>query len=89
MKVQLVTTKNDLSESQRKALISLLGDEDSTVYQTVREKLLSLRRAGRGLVASASRQQRSRFAPTRQRNRQIFWKAKRRHGVPRVLSESR
>ncbi len=41
MKVQLVTTRNDLSESQRKALISLLADDDATVYQTVREKLLS------------------------------------------------
>jgi len=30
-----------LSESQRAALISLLGDEDSSVYQTVRAKLLS------------------------------------------------
>jgi regulator of sirC expression with transglutaminase-like and TPR domain len=39
----LATTKNTerLSESQRTALISLLGDEDPAVYQTVRTKLLS------------------------------------------------
>jgi regulator of sirC expression with transglutaminase-like and TPR domain len=30
-----------LTDSQRAALISLLGDEDATVYQTVRTKLLS------------------------------------------------
>ena len=31
----------DLSESQRAALLSLLGDEDPLVYRTVREKILS------------------------------------------------
>lgn len=41
MNLQLVKTKIDLSESQRKALISLLGDDDATIYHTVREKLLS------------------------------------------------
>src|SRR6185369_13224160 len=30
-----------LSESQRKALINLLGDDDPAIYQTVREKILS------------------------------------------------
>src|SRR5436190_11120693 len=36
------TSDNDrLSESQRGALISLLGDDDAAVYQTVRTKLLS------------------------------------------------
>src|SRR5688572_4153715 len=31
----------ELSENQRTALITLLGDEDNGVYRTVREKLLS------------------------------------------------
>lgn len=34
-------TTERLSESQRRALISLLGDDDFAVYQTVRAKLLS------------------------------------------------
>jgi regulator of sirC expression with transglutaminase-like and TPR domain len=34
-------SRETLSEPQRAALISLLGDEDSSVYQTVRAKLLS------------------------------------------------
>ena len=33
--------RQELSQSQRVALLSLLGDEDPLVYQTVREKLLS------------------------------------------------
>ena len=35
------TTSERLSESQRAALISLLGDEDPAVYETIRSKLLS------------------------------------------------
>ena len=30
-----------LSESQRAALVNLLGDEDPAIYQTVRQKILS------------------------------------------------
>ena len=37
-----VVPAKELSESQRNALIKLLGDEDPGVYQTVREKILSL-----------------------------------------------
>lgn len=36
-----VESSQRLSESQRSALISLLGDEDAAVYETVRSKLLS------------------------------------------------
>ena len=32
---------NDLSQSQRLALLTLLSDEDPTVYQTIRQKILS------------------------------------------------
>ena len=32
---------NELSQSQRMALLSLLADEDPSIYQTVREKILS------------------------------------------------
>jgi regulator of sirC expression with transglutaminase-like and TPR domain len=35
------TGTNDLSRSQRDALLSLLADEDPAVYRTVREKILS------------------------------------------------
>ena len=41
MKLHLAKSTADLSESQIAALISLLGDEDTTVYSTVREKLVS------------------------------------------------
>ncbi|MEO6034254.1 MAG: transglutaminase-like domain-containing protein [Verrucomicrobiota bacterium] len=41
MKLQLAKRKDNLSESQIAALICLLGDEDSAIYLTVREKLLS------------------------------------------------
>ena len=41
MKLHLAKSTADLSESQIAALISLLGDEDPTVYSTVREKLVS------------------------------------------------
>lgn len=41
MKLFLAKSKGQLSESQITALISLLGDEDATIYSTVREKLLS------------------------------------------------
>ncbi len=39
-----VTAKpgKELSEGQRKALLNLLGDEDPVVYQSVREKILSV-----------------------------------------------
>src|SRR6185369_14489064 len=36
-----VKTNGKLSDSQRSALISLLGDEDPAVYDTVRAKLIS------------------------------------------------
>ena len=36
-----IKTANRLSEGQRAALISLLADEDTSVYQTVRAKLVS------------------------------------------------
>jgi regulator of sirC expression with transglutaminase-like and TPR domain len=36
-----IKTANRLSEGQRAALISLLADEDTSVYQTVRAKLIS------------------------------------------------
>lgn len=36
-----VTPAKELSESQRKALINLLGDDDPAIYQTVRDKILS------------------------------------------------
>src|ERR1017187_4475932 len=39
--VSTTTTPQELSQSQRIALLSLLGDEDPLVYRTVREKLLS------------------------------------------------
>ncbi len=32
----------ELSESQRKALINLLGDDDPAIYRTVREKIMSI-----------------------------------------------
>jgi len=35
------TPAKELSESQRKALVNLLGDDDPAIYQTVREKILS------------------------------------------------
>lgn len=41
MKLSLTKTELPLTESQRAALISLLGDPDPAIYQTVREKLLS------------------------------------------------
>ena len=36
-----VRPAKELSESQRKALINLLGDDDPAIYETVREKILS------------------------------------------------
>ena len=36
-----IRSANELSQSERFALVSLLADEDPAVYQTVREKLLS------------------------------------------------
>ncbi len=36
-----VTPAKELSESQRRALLNLLGDDDPAIYQTVREKILS------------------------------------------------
>ncbi len=36
-----VTAAKELSESQWKALVNLLGDDDHAIYQTVREKILS------------------------------------------------
>lgn len=36
-----VTPTKELSESQRKALVNLLGDDDPAIYQTVRQKILS------------------------------------------------
>lgn len=41
MKLSLAKIKAPLTESQRAALISLLGDGDPAIYQTVREKILS------------------------------------------------
>ncbi len=42
MSSSFITEKEPaLSESQRTALLTLLGDEDQAVYQTVREKILS------------------------------------------------
>ena len=41
MNLPLAKTKASLTEKQRVALISLLGDPDPAIYQTVREKLLS------------------------------------------------
>ena len=35
------TPAKELSESQRRALLNLLGDDDPAIYQTVREKILS------------------------------------------------
>ena len=37
----LLASPEGLSESQRTALINLLGDDDPAVYRTVREKFLS------------------------------------------------
>ncbi len=39
--IGVTTSSPKLSQSQRNALLSLLGDEDPVVYRTVREKLLS------------------------------------------------
>ncbi len=39
--VSEIASPEELSESRRRALLSLLGDEDPVVYQTVREKILS------------------------------------------------
>jgi regulator of sirC expression with transglutaminase-like and TPR domain len=36
-----VTTAKELSESQWKALVNLLGDDDPAIYRTVRDKILS------------------------------------------------
>lgn len=36
------TSAKELSESQRRALLNLLGDDDPAIYQTVREKILSI-----------------------------------------------
>ena len=36
-----ISSANELSQSERFALVSLLADEDPTVYRTVREKILS------------------------------------------------
>jgi regulator of sirC expression with transglutaminase-like and TPR domain len=41
MKLPLAISKRTLTPNQRAALISLLGDDDPAIYQTVREKLLS------------------------------------------------
>jgi regulator of sirC expression with transglutaminase-like and TPR domain len=42
MKINATTAAaNELSESQRQALVSLLADEDPAVYQTVRSRILS------------------------------------------------
>ena len=41
MKLPLAISKRTLTAGQRAALISLLGDDDPAIYQTVREKLLS------------------------------------------------
>jgi len=41
MKFPLAISKRTLTAAQREALISLLGDDDPAIYQTVREKLLS------------------------------------------------
>src|SRR3954469_25781941 len=37
-----VTPEKALSESERKALINLLSDDDPAIYQSVREKILSI-----------------------------------------------
>lgn len=37
-----VAQSRELSESQRKALINLLGDDDPAIYRTVRDKIMSL-----------------------------------------------
>ena len=39
--VGAIATREPLSESRRAALLNLLADEDRTVYQTVRQKILS------------------------------------------------
>lgn len=39
--VATTTLRQEISQSQRVALLSLLGDEDPVVYRTVREKILS------------------------------------------------
>jgi regulator of sirC expression with transglutaminase-like and TPR domain len=41
MRLPLAISKRTLTAAQREALISLLGDDDPAIYQTVREKLLS------------------------------------------------
>src|SRR5215831_5926356 len=38
----IIAPVKELSESQRKALINLLGDDDPAIYRTVREKIMSL-----------------------------------------------
>src|SRR6266567_1402056 len=39
--VTATTFTKELSESQWRALLNLLGDDDPAIYQTVREKILS------------------------------------------------
>lgn len=41
MKLSLAKSSSTLTDAQRAALISLLGDPDPAIYQTVREKLIS------------------------------------------------
>ncbi len=41
MKLPLAKIKKPLTENQKAALITLLGDDDSAIYHTVREKLIS------------------------------------------------
>jgi regulator of sirC expression with transglutaminase-like and TPR domain len=42
MSTALARISKPLSDAQKAALVTLLGDEDPTVYQTVREKILSV-----------------------------------------------
>src|SRR3954468_9841860 len=41
MSTALARIPKPLSDSQKAALVTLLGDEDASIYQTVREKILS------------------------------------------------
>ena len=40
-------TASELRESEKAALLNLLGDEDAAVYEAVREKILSCGEAAR------------------------------------------
>lgn len=81
--VDQVALPDELSETQRAALLNLLGDEDPAVYQTIREKILS---CGPTALAWLRPQALSRDPALRRRAQEIIQHFDRRAADDRFLS---